>query len=227
MNEQNDRNKIIDKLTRKAIQLDDICSSIYVVLLAKKSLRFNELYRSVIKLNPKQSSGKPFVSRPSFNDHLKHLTKQKLVIAKKKGKQNVTYTLNKETMSIFSDDSADITGWIEFLEKELGSFNAKEHYKKLTEKELEQEINRDLNEVMKVNLHELKAFVNYGLKTDESETDAEFWRFIGNPLYRILEKSIAEKCRNSIEYRKKLFDKLEFLLKREFLLKTFDDKSEV
>jgi len=63
-----------------------------------------------------------------------------------------------------------------------------------------------------VNLHELKAYVNYSLKIDETETDAEFWRFIGNPLHRILEKSIAESCRASDQYRKKFFERLQNLL---------------
>lgn len=211
MNEQ-DRNKKINKLSKEVIQLDDICSSIYLVLIGRKSLRFNELYRSVIKLNPKQPSGKPFVSRPSFNEHLKHLTEKKLVDVKRKGKQNVTYSLNKEALEIFSGEVEDLTGWTQAIEKEFGEFNPKEYYKKMTEKELEQAISRDLHAVIDVNLHELKAYVNYSLKIDETETDAEFWRFIGNPLHRILEKSIAESCRASDQYRKKFFERLQNLL---------------
>jgi hypothetical protein len=42
----------------------------------------------------------------------------------------------------------------------------------------------------------------------------------------MLEKNIAENCRESIEYRKKFFEKVGILLKRDFLLKMFDDKSE-
>jgi len=32
-------------------------------------------------------------------------------------------------------------------------------------------------------------------------------KFIGNPLYRIHEKTIEEKCRDGEKYRKKLFEK--------------------
>jgi hypothetical protein len=59
------------------------------------------------------------------------------------------------------------------------------------------------------------------LKIDENESDAEFWRFVGNPLYRILEKSIADKCRDSVRYRMKFFEKLDYWLdhKHDILLR--------
>jgi hypothetical protein len=52
----------------------------------------------------------------------------------------------------------------------------------------------------------LKAVVNYDLRIDEYESDTEFWEFIGNPLYRLLERSIAGKCRESKVYEEKFFD---------------------
>jgi len=52
-------------------------------------------------------------------------------------------------------------------------------------------------------LHELKAVIDYDLKIKEKESDTEFWKFIGNPLYRLFERSIAEKCRNSSEQRQR------------------------
>jgi|GEM_PF-3282382 DNA-binding transcriptional ArsR family regulator len=214
---QNDRDRKIDKLTKRAIEMDDICSAIYLVLILKKSLRFNELYRSVIRLNPLQSSGLPFVSRPSFNEHLRHLTKQKLVIAEKKGKQNVTYSLNKDAMSIFNINSETGSDWIQDLEKrfpDLEPVNLKEHYAKLTQKGLEQEIERDVFEILKVNLLELKSYVNYELRIDETVSDAEFWKFIGNPMYRVLEKSVAENCRQSMEYKKKFFEKIDLFIEK-------------
>lgn len=35
---------------------------------------------------------------------------------------------------------------------------------------------------------------------------------MGNLLYRMLEKSIAENCRNSEKYQKKLFEKIDTLI---------------
>jgi DNA-binding transcriptional ArsR family regulator len=195
--------------------------------MARKSVRYNELFRTVNKLNPKQKSGKDFVSKPTFDDHLKHLINCKLVVAKREGKQKVTYSLNKDAMSVLSEnvDSEDIEDWLKRMPL-LEVINPKEHYAKLTEKALDQEVSRDLGEVLETNLLELKSYVNYDLKIDEQQNDAEFWKFVGNPLYRILEKSIADNCRESVEYREKFFEKVEFLLKERFLLKIVNDKSE-
>ena len=94
----------------------------------------------------------------------------------------------------------------------LKPFDAKEYYSKLSEKELDEETDKDLNTVLTQNLFELKTFINYDLKLDKPERDAVFWNFVGNPLYRMLEKSIVEDCRNSKEYQKKLFEKIDILI---------------
>ncbi len=44
--------------------------------------------------------------------------------------------------------------------------------------------------------------IKYDLKMDKDESNAAFWKFIGNPLYRMHEKAIAGKCRDSERYRK-------------------------
>jgi hypothetical protein len=77
---------------------------------------------------------------------------------------------------------------------------------------LDEAIDKNLNTVLTQNLFELKTFINYDLKLDKSESDAVFWNFVGNPLYRMIEKSIVENCRNSEEYRKKLFEKIDALI---------------
>ncbi len=223
---ENNKDKKIDKLTEKVSQLDDICSSIYLTLLIYKKARFNELYRKVIKLNPKTASGKPFVSRPTFNDHLGHLKKKKLIVTKELGKQNVVYSLNKATMSIFGTDFEEVSKELLDWSKNLEVFDSEKHFAKLTEKDLDQEVTQDLNEVIKVNLHELRAFVEYDLKIDEKESGAEFWKFIGNPMYRMLEKGIADNCRRSPKYKEKIFEKIELLLKEKSLTSKISKEGE-
>lgn len=218
MVKDDEREKKINRITKKIRQLDSICGSIYLPLILKKSLRYNELYRSVIKLNPKQPSGKPFVSRPSFDEHLGHLIKLKLVTKNEIGKQNVVYSLNKDALSVFSEnpsDVVDIEEWINRINSMgtiLEPFDAKSYYEKMSDARLEEEILKEIKEVFKVNLNELKSFINYDLKLQESESDSEFWRFVGNPLYRMLEKGLAENCRASERYKKKLFEKIQLLL---------------
>jgi len=57
-----------------------------------------------------------------------------------------------------------------------------------------------------------KAFIEYDLKVEKFQGNADFWNFIGNPIYRNSEKSIAERCRASEEYRKLLFEKIDLLV---------------
>jgi hypothetical protein len=218
--------KINERIFRKVTQLDDICKSIYLPLSWRKSLRYNELFRTVNRINPKQSSGKDFISKPTFDDHLKHLIKRKLVVANRKGKQNVTYSISKSELRVWENvgkvDFEDIEEWVKRLHilDDFKRFNKGNHYAKLTDNDLEKEINQDLNRVLKANLSELKTYVKYELKIDAEVSDNEFWTFFGNPLYRMLEKIIAENCRVSIRYRTMFFEKLEIMLK-----KIFDDKS--
>lgn len=91
-------------------------------------------------------------------------------------------------------------------------FDAKDYYSKLSMKELDEVTNKDLDGIVTQNLFELKAFINYDLKLEKTQSDAEFWNLVGNPLYRMLEKSIVENCRNSEKYQKMLFMKIDILI---------------
>jgi DNA-binding HxlR family transcriptional regulator len=220
--EKTERDKKNDEKIDKFIQkmpLDNICPNICVLLLAKKKLRFNELYRSLRKLGLD-------ISKPTLNDHLKHLLGLKLVKRKVEDVQNVSYALSNER--IFDNSKEDTSNWVKRLEKIenlVEFFDVNEEYKKLSSNQLEYEVNADLDEVLQANLLELKAVIDYDLRIDEFENDTEFWKFIGNPLYRLLEKSIAEKCRGSEIYRKKFFEKLESLVKLDSLIRKIDNEA--
>jgi hypothetical protein len=229
--DESKREKIIDRIIKKTRKMDDVCTSIYLALSLRGKLRYNELFRTVNRLNPKQKSGKPFISKPTFDEHIKHLQKNKLLRVIKKGKQNTILSLGKDDMSLLSESlSGDFESSIfganldEFFKKnpEFEIIDRKEYYAKLPEEELEQKINLDLNLIFKTTLYALKAFVNYDLKI-EFQDDTEFWEFVGDPLYRMLEKGIADNCRESIEYRTKFFEKVEAMLKKK---KIFDGKLE-
>jgi len=208
------RNKRIDELSMVGFELDDICSEIWLTLIAYKRLRFNDLHRSLKMFGTD-------ISKPTLLEHLKHLVEQKLIERKEEGFQNVSYGLTEEICSLLHVSQEDIKEWFDDLEKanerlpphlRLMKFDAKEFYDKMPETEIEREIDRDLNYTLVLNLHELKNFVQYDLKIDKKESDADFWKLVGNPFYRIHEKSIAEKCRDSEKYRKKLFEKMDILI---------------
>jgi len=207
------KNKRIDELSMKAFELDDTCKEIWLTLLAKQRLRFSELHRSLKKLGTD-------ISKPSLLEHLDHLIKQKLITRKVEGFQNVSYGLTEEIYSLIHVSQEDIAEWLDALENDEGlpaklrsiKFDMNTYYRKMTEKQLDQETDRDLDDTLALGLFELKNLISYDLKIDKKESDADFWKFIGNPLYRMHERTIVEQCRESDRYREKLFEKMETLM---------------
>jgi len=212
-NQDSVRNQKINEIIKKHKELDDICVEIFFTLLAYKRLRFNELHRYLKMFGTD-------ISKPTLIDHLNHLRKQKL-ISRKEAFQNVSYGLTDEIDSLLNPPDEEIRKWFEnFIEGKnlpkkfrlLKPVDTRDYVSKLSQNQLNEKTEKDLNWVLTQNLFELKTFINYDLKLDKSESDAVFWNFVGNPLYRMLEKSIVEDCRNSEEYRKKLFEKIDNLI---------------
>jgi DNA-binding HxlR family transcriptional regulator len=212
-NEDSVHDRKIDEILKKHAQLDDICREIFLTLQAYKRLRFSELHRYLSKFGTD-------ISNQALLGHLDHLKKQKLISRKDEGFQNVSYGLTDEINSLLNLPEEDIKKWVailmddEKLPKEFRSqpFDPKEYYSRLSEKELDEKADKDINTVLTHNLFELKTFINYDLQLDRPESDATFWNFIGNPLYRIREKSIVKDCRNSEKYREKLLGKIGTLI---------------
>jgi hypothetical protein len=92
-------------------------------------------------------------------------------------------------------------------------FDVKKYFERLSEKELDKIVNKDLNDALGLGLHELKNYVDYDLKLSKFDSDSAFWKLVGNPMYRIHEKAIVEKCRDSPSYKEKLFSKIEVMIK--------------
>jgi DNA-binding HxlR family transcriptional regulator len=209
-----ERNKRLDELSMVGFELDDKCSEIWLTLMAYERLRFNELHKALKKFDVN-------ISKPALLEHLKHLIELKLIERREEGFQNVSYGLTEKIRSLLHVSQEDIKRWFEAhkeatkrlpphlrpIEFDLGEF-----YDNMPEKQLIHGIDRDLNRVLSLNLHELKNYIQYDLKLDKKESDADFWKLIGNPMYRMLEKSIAENCRASERYRKKIFEKMDTLI---------------
>ena len=208
-----ERDKKIDEILEKHRKLDDICREIFFTLHAYKRLRFNELHRRLKIFGTD-------ISKPALIDHLKHLRELELISRKHEDFQNVSYGLTDELISVLGLSEEETRERIErFLDdsdmpEEFRSipFDEKEYYRRLSAKELDEEVIKDLDGVITQNLFELKSFINYDLKLEKTQSDAEFWGLVGNPLYRMLEKSLVENCRESEVYRKALFEKIDFLV---------------
>jgi DNA-binding transcriptional ArsR family regulator len=82
--------------------LDEYCKKILaILLLLRKKTRFNELYRFLNQHGVK-------ISKPTLSEHLKHLTKLKILVRRKEGIQKVTYRINFERFEKL-DESSELT----------------------------------------------------------------------------------------------------------------------
>lgn len=144
--------KMIDVLAKKVLEIDDVCWEILFTLMAKKELRTNQLYRSVIRFSSD-------ISKPTFHEHLKHLIKEGFIERKEEDPQNVTYRLTRASQ-LAIDDPENVSKMMAIIENDefLKPADGKEEFRKLTEKELEQHVDRDIWRILSLNLHELKAY---------------------------------------------------------------------
>jgi hypothetical protein len=211
------RSKVYKRFVKAMIGMDDVCANIYVILYGTKRLRVNELYRALCTLHVK-------ITKETLYIHLGHLKKNDLVRSEAIGKQNVSFALADGGAWLKRPDETTVERWVKTLEnwhsrktKPRGlpaaprwkPFDAREHYEKLPEKQLEDEIEGDLKEAVFGNLSELKALIDVDL-----EDDNLFWKVIGNPLFRLFEKSVAENCRVSNRYREKFFKRLDLEIEK-------------
>lgn len=194
-------------------KLDDVCAKIFFALLMYKNLRFNELRRYLKKLGTD-------ITKQSMIDHLKHLRKTKF-ISIKRGFQRANYSLKDEINSLLDVPEEEVREWVENdiaedekLDKKLRllQFDENEYYNKLPEEQLDEEIDKRIHSILAHSLFELKTLIEYDLKLPRPESDKAFWKFIGNPMYRMQESNIAETCRNNERYREKLFAKIDAMV---------------
>jgi len=208
------RDKKIDEIADKQLALDDLCHEIFLTLQAYKKLRFNELLRSLKKLGVK-------ITKPTLKEHLMHLVELNLVERNEEDVQNVSYGLTNEIAEVLKPiPYEDLKEWVEASANDESmpakfrplKMTREEFYAKLSVEQLDKMAIDDLSDIITSNLFELKTFVEYDLNVDKHKSNADFWNFVGNPLYRLSEKSIAEKCRSSDKYKQLLFEKIDLLV---------------
>ena len=206
------REKILDELLEKHAELDPLCIRIFFTLQGYEKLRFNQLLRTLKKLGTK-------ITQPTLSDHLQHLLEKNL-IEKEEGFQRAVYRLREDINAVLNPSPQELREWLdtfdndENLPKHLRplKFSRKDLFKKLSEKEIDEKTVKDLADVLTRNLHELKSVINYDLEISKFENDEAFWKFVGNPAYRMQERSIVEDCRASEEYKRMLFEKIDLLI---------------
>jgi DNA-binding HxlR family transcriptional regulator len=204
------RDKILDELLEKHADFDPVCHEIYFTLLAYEKLRFNQLLRTLKKLGIK-------ITQPTLTEHLSHLV-EKRIVEKEEGFQKTIYSLREDISAVMHPSTEDLKAWFDTFDNEDDErlrplkITRKDLYERLTDEEIDESTVKDLSDTITLSLFEFKNFIQYDLEIDEFDSDAAFWKFVGNPMYRMHEKSIVENCRYSDRYKKNLFEKIDLLI---------------
>jgi len=196
-----------------AIGLDETCSRILRVLLEEKILKFNSVKNAVTKLFDYKITNK------ELTKHLRHLVEKELVKRDKAGSRNVIYCLSDKFRALTQLPIEDIKKYIALGEDpnlplilRTSKLTKQDLYGGFSGDELDEETDKDLHDVLSLNLWELRLSVDYDLSLREEESDEAFWAFLGKPTYRIHEEEIAEKCRYNEKYKQVLFEKINLLI---------------
>ena len=213
------KDKKSEELFAKHEALDDNCREIFFTLLIYGGLRHNRLMNSLKQLGIE-------ISRPTLDTHLKHLVESGLVECKT-AFQSSEYALTKDIYELMRPlNLEEIKQHLE-LEKDNEknllaglrrlNISGKEFYDSLSDERINDLVEKDVAYLLVSNILELKESVSFDL-VQEFNNDEAFWKFVGNPMYRMLEKSIARRCRDCPRYKEKLFSRIESMSKE------FDNK---
>jgi DNA-binding HxlR family transcriptional regulator len=207
------------ELFAKHDALDDNCKELFFTLLVYGSLRHNRLMNSLKQLGIK-------ISRPTLDTHLKHLVESGLVECKT-AFQSSEYALTKDIYELMRPlNMEEIKQHLEFekeneknLPKGLRRLNItrKEFYASFSDERINDLVEKDIAYLLVSSILELRENVTFDLSRNFGSDEA-FWKLVGNPMYRMLEKSIAMKCRDCPRYKEKLFHRIEEMRKE------FDNK---
>ena len=205
------KDKKSEELLAKHSALDENCKDIFFALLVYGSLRHNKIMNTLKQLNTK-------MSRPTLDTHLKHLIESGLVECKT-AFQSSEYSLIKDIYELMRPlNFEEIKAQLELEkanEKNLPeglrrlNISGKEFYASFSDERIDKMVDTDIEYLFVENLLELKELVAYELSLEEFDSDDVFWKLVGNPIYRMHEKSIAGKSRDCPHYKEKLFSKIE------------------
>jgi DNA-binding MarR family transcriptional regulator len=159
------------------------------------------------------------VTHKVLSKHLKHLEGKNLVKRIKRDFQYVSYSLSEKFRNVVRLPIEDVKKYLEIghdesLPPELRALKLtrEEFYSKFSKDEIDLETDRDLHDIMSLNLWELKLSIDSNLLLKEGETDASFWLYFVKPTYRLQMERASEKCHYNNDYKKILFEKIDRLI---------------
>ena len=176
-------------------ELDKYCLDILgFFLVYGQKIRFNELYeRLTKKMNFK-------ISRPTLAEHLKHLVKEKNIIRKKEGKQNVSYQFNEKRYT-------NLKKVIEIQNEYAKIFS--ENERRFNELSLDDQLAHCLTDMILRNLRQFRIEIYNGLNPGNEFQNKLEIIFINDPVHRFYERRLFNHSLQDREYGEKVLKKLD------------------
>jgi len=160
--------------------LDEHCKNIFsVFLVSEKTLRFNELYRTLNNIGLK-------MSKPTLIEHLHHLLKDRLLIRKKEGKQNVSYAANWTKLETFQQSMKTK----QFIKNLLGNEKQFKTYP------IDEQVTYVTNLLTLGNLYRLKLEVQDAIDPSKNFEHSIQFLFI-NRFFELFKTWLLESCHAS------------------------------
>ena len=185
------------KITRKLSKLDGYCKIILITLIIiGKKIRFNELRKFLSKSSVE-------LSKPTLSQHLKHLTQKKMVIRRVEDVQNVSYEVNHKRFGNL-EESARYIQIQRFMIEENQAFDSAS---------LDKQIDKVLETMILRNLHQLKAQIEFESNPRLKWEKSMELTLLASPLFMHYENWLVAKCARDGEYREKIVQKIDALIK--------------
>jgi DNA-binding transcriptional ArsR family regulator len=188
------------KTMRKYPKLDDYCREIlvFLVVIGEKK-RFNKLYEFLREKGME-------LTKPTLSLHLKHLTREKMVIREVKDAQIVYYEVNHKRFRDFEETvkSQHVIRMIEFLDQEKQAFDSAS---------LQKQIDIVFDTMILRNLRHLKTQIEFESNSVRKWEKSLELQLLENPLFMVRETWLVAKCAKDEEYRGKVLQEINGLIR--------------
>jgi len=184
-------------------RLDDYCTKILasLIILGKKK-RFNDLHDFLGENGIE-------LTKPTLSQHLKHLTQAKLVIRKVEDVQQVSYEANHKRFRTLGENMKAASErrfkFQRFMADEEQAFKSAS---------LDDQLEYVFETMILRNLRQLKTKIEFESNPVKKWEKSMELAFLTSPLFMQYEKWLILKCKEDKEYREKILQEIEVLIKK-------------
>lgn len=143
------------------------------------------------------------MSKPTLSQHLKHLTQSNMIMRRVEDVQKVSYEVNHKRFENFEETARTIRIQM-FMIEENEAFNSAS---------LDQQIDKAFETMILRNLHQLKAQIEFESYPKLTLKKSMELTLLASPLFMHYENWLVAKCVKDKEYREKVLQKIDALIK--------------